>query len=1232
MLVASATAHAGPSLPAPRPKTEEEKLAFLISVQEQVPNLFEDAARFDIDLLKLVEDQSELRKLLERDPAYVRAIRERAPYLDLSIRPPSNTVVQERKIKPEALASWKAELQGGLKNIHLNPGGLAESALLAQIKANLDKLQGRSSNGLLTGLIQSLPKELRTQAFRAQDFESKIRILNESLADPLPPEFKSEIHGLRPGVGKKEGLDLLQDLRQLETRLRNQVELHLVLQGVLEGKAPVSMDELAAKLRELKMSDLEFFADRDALAPRLLKLEARLGLNSKQLSGVAAQVQAHIGSFTAQTETVLAELGDGLKLSEVPPQIGIFRGCTGGDCSSQFSFPYPNAPNERVYFVHSPDGRIKGYVTGAIVEANGKKTLNVLTIAGSRISSADTKMILSGLHEARAQIGVEQLSLPASGFESLINYEPIRAVYRDVNQAGEKAQIKFVDKESRQKIEAFKSEYNRGHYDHMAQQSDVTVFDPEKHAGLRLQVEADPHPARFALRKTVSRQEVLSFALDLIHSGREKQLEQVLRIKKIDKSKVDALKAALENPQKKPLAEYRADLQARLKSLGAEVSILDKKSYLTFAGRLQSPDVLSGEPGRTVILAELIQELKSSEGGIPDSSIAAFLRARAAELAEQPEIQKYLAKLARSSGDFESVALQWLMSHSIQLRDPEDVLELLTRLAQKGKTSALSESEQIVINLLIKTGPLTAKSWPLVPELIIRLDDENLDETLESLQATLKKSASDLAPEIKEALAQSIESGKLKRFTAVQATPEGAEAAYKDLQKAFRKASAGEQEGEFFKLMDATLRAESESPAQARAGMLKKLGSVFAAKKDLRMPFLEKIYLSLGRYPSPASHGIWKTLLPRARGNSKLLKDLIAKRAAQLKQELRARRYQERNVDNGSFESLLDELQESTPKSRVGDVLTEALEEAIESAEVGSYQDDIRRGAGTIFWRIQENAALSPQRLERILGAASRKPSHVSRHMIWSISLDKARWRRVPDQLAEKAEKSFLESLFHPITGSDGEIQRIEASALKSELEDFLGFAAESRHQEHLESLLQKAITADHWPDKEKIELISGLSALAEEQKVPLRCTQEVASAYSKILESTPMRMGAHDARRAISLLEAYPALLERALPGLERALVEEVTMGSFGANFSTRKDFEAAWKLIQEIVPTSRRPQVAKQLKSALLKDRQNAMYNPRISSLKAEFEKWARAKSTPRCLELTGSTLRRTLETLEE
>lgn len=554
--------------------TDEKRLQWLLSVRENIPGLFSQSAKYDIDLMNLLDDQDKLQKLLSENPQYLKSLQEQHPnWLTVDIFPKSSEVVKTLRVKPEALEAWKANLKQTLKLFPKEKPGAKE--ILNALSKESEVLQNRTSFGLITGLTMSLPPEERKVIFSASE-EDKLRLLETKLSEKISSDFKAVNFGLKAEPSKKEVFALLNNLRSSEHKLRDLSELHLVLQNA-QG---VINQNPSGHIESLQVNDLEFFTDPDAIKPRLEHLQVK----NKDLE---QSILKHVKSFASQQEAVEEKLGKGIKLVEMPPAMGIFRGCTGGDCSTQYSFPYPNAPNERVFYVYDNEGGLKGYATGSLVKANGKISFQLITIAGPRISSADTQMIFEGLNKIKTELKAEQLLLPTKErVASLINFQPIRAIYDQAIDNRPLVDIKYIDTTERSSIEKFSSEFNNGSYDKMATNTQGVVYVESKDFPIQVEVSKRAQDVK-ELTKLNLQQSASEFALELVQTDRMAQVSRVMNAAKIPATKHQEILGVLSNDKGLTIPAYQEKLK---KLLGYSDAEFAAKKSIFIPGYFNAPD------------------------------------------------------------------------------------------------------------------------------------------------------------------------------------------------------------------------------------------------------------------------------------------------------------------------------------------------------------------------------------------------------------------------------------------------------------------------------------------------------------------------------------------------------------------------------------------------------------------------------------------------------------------
>src|SRR3954464_7200391 len=73
-------------------QSDSQKLAFLLEVKRQIPALFSDAAKYDIDLFTLLQNEHDLVEKLKQYPKYQELFSQK-PYFDLTVTPPKEGIL-----------------------------------------------------------------------------------------------------------------------------------------------------------------------------------------------------------------------------------------------------------------------------------------------------------------------------------------------------------------------------------------------------------------------------------------------------------------------------------------------------------------------------------------------------------------------------------------------------------------------------------------------------------------------------------------------------------------------------------------------------------------------------------------------------------------------------------------------------------------------------------------------------------------------------------------------------------------------------------------------------------------------------------------------------------------------------------------------------------------------------------------------------------------------------------
>lgn len=552
--------------------SDADKAQYLFYIQEHIPGIFDDAATYHINLFELLDDQTRLTDKLQALKPYRDGWSKRQNLIEATVQLNSNKTVKEYSIDPQALKKWKRELQEVLD-------GLPPGASIKQAEAKLLKrVINESPNGLLSGLISMIDPSKRT-IFRGKAIAEQIELLRQELPARLPSAFKGSYYGLPMNATSDQALE------QLETFVRNKNELKVAVaknlntQLLLSKNAPqIALEKLTSESRTfhdashviegLTTNDLLWANDLvDVVRPGL----KNLGVKQKLIQALDKDVHRFSESFSKQLVSTQKEIKGKITLMEVPPGVGIFRGCVSQDCSSQMSFPYPNDPNERVFFILDEQKHAKGIVSGTIVDVGGKPHFYAITISGSHLSSVETNLVFNGLEKIKNQLGVEGIILPHKDrISSLINHNGPANIYDELVSDQPTHAIDYRNRDVRRAIQKFDSNYNKTdfNYDHIESNQEGVLLKPEKLRGHgEVSVEIKSSQWKFE-PANLNKETLLEFAMNLDRSyGRGDELDRVLKLLNLDQNEFEALNELFKNTASHPMATYMAKVNQRLEHL-----------------------------------------------------------------------------------------------------------------------------------------------------------------------------------------------------------------------------------------------------------------------------------------------------------------------------------------------------------------------------------------------------------------------------------------------------------------------------------------------------------------------------------------------------------------------------------------------------------------------------------------------------------------------------------------
>ena len=226
------------------------------------------------------------------------------------------------------------------------------------------------------------------------------------------------------------------------------VATYIMAAAWLREKDPTTTaTAMISALDDWEPGALDYLHDPHVFEPLLEKLE--YGQGAAQL---VEEARTDILRALYRTNRVVQiKAGDSLMLREVHPNIAIFRGYVGNDCSTSFSPGFVFTPFERYFYVFDAQGKSLGYVGLSKVKMLNKKAIFLHTIQGPEFTAEQTELTMRAIVQAAPQIFDTDLVVlgPNESISSNVNFVPIRETMMAAVTDKSPIKVKWLDKNYR---------------------------------------------------------------------------------------------------------------------------------------------------------------------------------------------------------------------------------------------------------------------------------------------------------------------------------------------------------------------------------------------------------------------------------------------------------------------------------------------------------------------------------------------------------------------------------------------------------------------------------------------------------------------------------------------------------------------------------------------------------------------------------------------------------------
>jgi hypothetical protein len=331
------------------------KLSYLAYIRDHIPFLFEEVAQYDKDILALLDAESTLLAALKEMPDYVSKNTERKDLVQLKIDTIAPGRGQIRVLKEGVAQAWKTELAATLATLNSNRGRAKPLVAIKEaLDAILPELVKKSPSGLLTGLINSLPRESRGAAFKLSQTD-QLAYVTANLSDEA---FRSSFRASNFGLDAENltRSDVLALTERMLAQEKAAIELVKLAAFAAESGVP-SVAQLRTKIVNADEKALTALVEAKSVEKALTALDSDSAWK-KQTAGFSKSAENSFKPYYESAEGNVPVVAETHTLREMPPNLALFRGFIGGDCSTSYSYGFAYVPTERYFFLYNQAARL----------------------------------------------------------------------------------------------------------------------------------------------------------------------------------------------------------------------------------------------------------------------------------------------------------------------------------------------------------------------------------------------------------------------------------------------------------------------------------------------------------------------------------------------------------------------------------------------------------------------------------------------------------------------------------------------------------------------------------------------------------------------------------------------------------------------------------------------------------------------------------------------------------
>jgi hypothetical protein len=634
------------------------------------------------------------------NPSFIELSKTRPDPISITVQEVSYEKRTVMTLRPEDLRNLRTEIIDTLRNETFTD----EATLDRIIDEELRAMSQTDPRNLLVGLINTLPTSRRGEFFELGDFEKQLELIEN---DPdftdqsIANSFVVGLHDLGGRkINKRSLLDYARELIDRENRLISLLRVKWFFHVVPEDLSTHNIPELE---RAIEVGPSEAFDPAEVTDEQVSKTFLR-DLKSAA-KGLPKDGESLLGKYVdrlfktlktaehVQETKDVAIARDLFTLREVFPELAIYRGIIGGDCSTTNSYAFPFSPLERVFFVFNANGEpLRMYIAATIVEVKNTKTLYVHDIAGPSLDAEIQGLALHAIFQSMEHIGVKQMTLPTVVVrEANAGQEPSQNMvmnaliqdldnYVDINHP---VNQRYLDIEVRNILGNLP--HSTLNYDSPDANETALVFTPRNKLLQRIKVKVSgigEAPRKEVSQKKLTRKEAFLRLLDLL-AGDEKP-EIFFEELGFDRAEIDRILTIVNNLKRVNLAQYYEEVRKEFEAfeIGFSENFFRKHARYFIFGHLRASDAstVQDERLKELTIQYVLETLK--RGRVRDFAYK-LIKDHPQFFNEDPKFRDYVSSIpVRGADNLERIHL--LRKAGI---DPEIILNSHARWSRAAESN-----------------------------------------------------------------------------------------------------------------------------------------------------------------------------------------------------------------------------------------------------------------------------------------------------------------------------------------------------------------------------------------------------------------------------------------------------------------------------------------------------------------------------------------------------------------